>query len=900
MDDNHSNYLKDQRSQSTCSPMGLSPLNLNRDHRHRSSLPNALLVPGYQILSPSNGQESPSPSSTSSPSPSSSIRDGLNRTSVISYSGTHGLSSSSPLSSFHQSTVKFLPVSSPSPSFNSSSSSSLQRPVSSSSLMGNSPINEQLLNRRGPISTLGIGFGRRHSVNVVSSEISNDVEMPETGEIRALTQLSSGIGPNTISNSRRSPSVDLGKFKSVQSTRNNDNLSQASLLLSLANSNHLYQTAIKQFTDCEDVGSDQKTLNMQIKSISANDQPSKTDKSENINQKSVISPSTSIESEMDSVMDDEMESLRVSILNSNVTNNSNFSHSTSVQSVSSFASRKKRGSLNESGLAVSNLQSNNISNDQLPSRSLQDLRSNAASSASFASSASDESNTSDFASPSTPRRQDSGESNSTNSNQAVVPNTNQIQSINANITSSETILSSDFPGIGLNPSFSRQQLLSSPCPICGDRISGFHYGLFSCESCKGFFKRTVQNKKNYVCLRGANCPISINTRKKCPACRFEKCLRMGMKLEAIREDRTRGGRSTYQCTYTLSPTTMNPGYGFVNSNLNQVLHTDHPIGIHQVNQPGNISNQKSGSYNHDPGGGTYYPTKWISKSDGSKPINSDSPVNFKIARNDGGNVENVKLMPSESATSSASSPAIPPKISGMLKEILDAEHLWHRTQNENKTINSADQISHSNEENGAHKEDIENDFCNIADRHLYKLVKWCKSLPLFQEISIDDRVALLHNSWVELLLLSCCYRSISTQGSIKISSDRSVSVEEARSLGINNVIERMINLADHLRRLHVDECEYVCLKVIILMTSDASGLQEVDKVDKLQKQIVEALQTYTSANYPQYPSKFGELLLRLPELERVCQVARETLAVKQAEKDVTAFNVLMELFRDDY
>ena len=26
---------------------------------------------------------------------------------------------------------------------------------------------------------------------------------------------------------------------------------------------------------------------------------------------------------------------------------------------------------------------------------------------------------------------------------------------------------------------------------------------------------------------------------------------MGMKLEAIREDRTRGGRSTYQCTYTL-------------------------------------------------------------------------------------------------------------------------------------------------------------------------------------------------------------------------------------------------------------------------------------------------------------------------------------------------------------
>ena len=33
----------------------------------------------------------------------------------------------------------------------------------------------------------------------------------------------------------------------------------------------------------------------------------------------------------------------------------------------------------------------------------------------------------------------------------------------------------------------RQQLINSPCPICGDKISGFHYGIFSCESCKVSF-----------------------------------------------------------------------------------------------------------------------------------------------------------------------------------------------------------------------------------------------------------------------------------------------------------------------------------------------------------------------------------------------------------------------------
>merc|ERR1719445_1283207 len=42
--------------------------------------------------------------------------------------------------------------------------------------------------------------------------------------------------------------------------------------------------------------------------------------------------------------------------------------------------------------------------------------------------------------------------------------------------------------------------LEELCPVCGDKVSGYHYGLLTCESCKGFFKRTVQNKKVYTCV----------------------------------------------------------------------------------------------------------------------------------------------------------------------------------------------------------------------------------------------------------------------------------------------------------------------------------------------------------------------------------------------------------------
>ena len=85
------------------------------------------------------------------------------------------------------------------------------------------------------------------------------------------------------------------------------------------------------------------------------------------------------------------------------------------------------------------------------------------------------------------------------------------------------------------------------CPICGDEISGFHYGTFSCESCKGFFKRSVQNKKVFECHAGdTECNITSFNRKRCPACRFSKCVKAGMRVDAIREDRHRGGRSSYE------------------------------------------------------------------------------------------------------------------------------------------------------------------------------------------------------------------------------------------------------------------------------------------------------------------------------------------------------------------
>ncbi|XP_038605541.1 peroxisome proliferator-activated receptor delta isoform X2 [Tachyglossus aculeatus] len=75
--------------------------------------------------------------------------------------------------------------------------------------------------------------------------------------------------------------------------------------------------------------------------------------------------------------------------------------------------------------------------------------------------------------------------------------------------------------------------LSVECRVCGDRASGFHYGVHACEGCKGFFRRTIRMKLEYErCER--SCKIQKKNRNKCQYCRFQKCLSLGMSHNAIR------------------------------------------------------------------------------------------------------------------------------------------------------------------------------------------------------------------------------------------------------------------------------------------------------------------------------------------------------------------------------
>ncbi|XP_073964809.1 nuclear hormone receptor 3 ROR-beta isoform X6 [Choristoneura fumiferana] len=73
-----------------------------------------------------------------------------------------------------------------------------------------------------------------------------------------------------------------------------------------------------------------------------------------------------------------------------------------------------------------------------------------------------------------------------------------------------------------------------PCKVCGDKSSGVHYGVITCEGCKGFFRRSQSTVVNYQCPRNKACVVDRVNRNRCQYCRLQKCLKLGMSRDAVK------------------------------------------------------------------------------------------------------------------------------------------------------------------------------------------------------------------------------------------------------------------------------------------------------------------------------------------------------------------------------
>uniref|UniRef100_A0A668AJV3 Nuclear receptor subfamily 5, group A, member 5 n=1 Tax=Myripristis murdjan TaxID=586833 RepID=A0A668AJV3_9TELE len=420
------------------------------------------------------------------------------------------------------------------------------------------------------------------------------------------------------------------------------------------------------------------------------------------------------------------------------------------------------------------------------------------------------------------------------------------------------------------------------CPVCGDRVSGYHYGLLTCESCKGFFKRSVQNNKHYTCVEMQSCPMNPLQRKRCPYCRFQKCLAVGMKREAVRADRMRGGRNKFGPLYrrdrqmkeqkVYHQTTTTPCR--IKMETTQALQPTAPSDLHLMTGHTNVplSSDPFHQCQVYPSGmgqlGAPMPLDCTMNTD--RGLTPPSLPYAGLYRTFPGYPQEKREVPFSCSPAPENHPFHSPP--NNLFTPLSTPETTTPCSTPNQLVEAEQDESQlcakvlaslQREQASRGKHDRLNTFsimCKMADQTLFGLVEWARNSALFKELKIE-------------------VSTILSQAGVTLSS----------------LVSRTQDLVTKLRALQLDRHEFVCLKYLVLFNPDVKSVQSRRQVEQTQERVNRALMERTQQTHPGHSDKFGQLLLRLPEVRSISLQVEDYLYQRHLLGDLPCNSLLTEM-----
>ncbi|KAM5237819.1 nuclear receptor subfamily 1 group I member 3-like [Ctenodactylus gundi] len=312
------------------------------------------------------------------------------------------------------------------------------------------------------------------------------------------------------------------------------------------------------------------------------------------------------------------------------------------------------------------------------------------------------------------------------------------------------------------------------CVVCGDRATGYHFHALTCEGCKGFFRRTVSKSTGLVCVVAGRCEISKTQRRRCPACRLQKCLGAGMRKEMILSAEDLALRRAKQARQQAQQNAMK--LRKEQKELVQTLLEAH--------------------------------TRYVATM-------FNQFVQFR-----------------------------PPA------------HLFVHHQPLPSLAPVLPLLTH---------------FADIKTFMLQQIIKFTKAVPLFRSLPMEDQISLLKGAALEM-----CHIALNTTFCLQTQNffcgPLRYTREDAVHVGFQEeFLELLLRFHVTLKRLQLQEPEYVLMAVVALFSPDRPGVTQRGEIDQLQEDLALTLDSYIKEQQRQPRNRFlyAKLLGLLAELRSI-------------------------------
>ncbi|XP_060536292.1 probable nuclear hormone receptor HR3 isoform X5 [Cylas formicarius] len=429
----------------------------------------------------------------------------------------------------------------------------------------------------------------------------------------------------------------------------------------------------------------------------------------------------------------------------------------------------------------------------------------------------------------------------------------------------------------------KAQIEIIPCKVCGDKSSGVHYGVITCEGCKGFFRRSQSSVVNYQCPRNKNCVVDRVNRNRCQYCRLQKCLRLGMSRDAVKfgrmskkqrekvEDEVRFHRAQLRAQNDSAPDSS-------------VYEQQTPSSSDQLHAP---FNGGYATYGNDVGSytPTYYPGQTqVQANSMGYDISADYAVDSTTtvydtrpgidALSDTGSLMTANVVTTD-----------PSQISELLSKTISDAHtrtclysIEHIHEMFRKPHDYSRLVYYKNM---AHEE-LWLDCAQKLTTVIQQIIEFAKMVPGFMKLSQDDQIVLLKAGSFELAIIRMSrYLDLSHNfvlyGDTMLPQDAFLTSDTAEMKLVTCIFEVSKSLAE----LKLTETELALYSACVLLSPDRPGLKGIPEISRLSQAVLKALRLELDRSHS-IPIKgdvtvCAALLAKIPTLREISMLHMDAL-----------------------